>query len=183
MSISIRSCLFSLLLLACGVADAFATPGDWNIVLNGKAFHLKASEDWNEQNWGLGVEREYNSQARWVPVVLGNAFRDSSNDMSYMAGGGIKRRFHIGALAQPVHVDLGVFGFLMTRQDHNGSRPFPGVLPAISVGMQRVALNVTYLPQAAVNRINRRDPSLEGVLFLQLKVDFSLLRPRNVGWR
>ncbi|HUQ52008.1 MAG TPA: hypothetical protein VM692_07285, partial [Gammaproteobacteria bacterium] len=94
---------------------------------------------------------------------------------SYMAGGGLKRRFWMGS--QDFYVDLGGVAFLMTRQDVNHNQPFPGILPAATFGFKRVALNVTYMPEAAVDRVTnskKYDPAMEGVFFLQLKLDASL---------
>jgi ribosomal protection tetracycline resistance protein len=57
------------------------------------------------------------------------------------------------------------------------NEPFPGVLPAATFGFKRVALNVTYMPESIVDRVTnskRHDPTLEGVFFLQLKLDASL---------
>src|SRR5690625_3153823 len=141
---------FAVLLAFFGVASpAFAQ--DWSLVVNGKAIHVNSSKDWNEQNWGLGLEREFDTQSRWVKVALVNGFKDSQNEMSYMAGGGIKRRFQLDALSEDLFVDIGVIGFLMTRQDVNDNRPFPGLLPAVTVGTKRLALNMTYLSQSMMD--------------------------------
>ncbi len=178
---SFRRLIFSTITVVAvwltGVASAVAN--DWNVVLNGRAVHINASENWNEQNWGLGFEREFELRSRWVPLVVGNGFRDSSNDMSYMAGGGIKRRFLMPDLAGDLYVDVGMVGFMMTRRDFNNNQPFPGMLPMLSVGNSRMAVNVTYMPETVVNRINRRDASLSGVLFLQLSMDAGMLMPRG----
>jgi hypothetical protein len=147
----------------------------WNVVLNGRALHIDAAADWNEANWGLGLEREFDSGGRWVKVALANGFKDSLGEPSYMAGGGLKRRFR--PMSNELYVDLGAVAFLMTREDVNGSRPFPGILPAMTVGSRRVALNLTYLPQHAVNeltRANKRDPSMNGILFLQIKLNAAM---------
>ncbi|HEY8520619.1 MAG TPA: hypothetical protein VIN61_11110 [Gammaproteobacteria bacterium] len=151
--------------------------GDWDIVLNGRAIHMNAERDWNEANWGVGFEKEFDTDARWVKVALGNGFRDSADELSYMAGGGVKRRFRLPAVREDFYVDVGVVGFLMTRQDVNNNRPFPGMLPALTVGLRHVALNLTYLPDAAVDRVTNAhlvDPSMKGVFFLQLKLDAGL---------
>jgi len=52
-------CAAWLALLAPAPADA----RDWNVVLNGKAIHIGANRDWNEDNWGLGLEREFDTQS------------------------------------------------------------------------------------------------------------------------
>jgi hypothetical protein len=150
---------------------------NWGLVLNGKAFHLNASEHWNENNWGLGVEREFGSRARWVKVAVGNAFVDSADAMSYMAGGGLKRRF-TPRFARGLYFDLGVVGFVMTRKDVDDNTPFPGILPAMTIGTPKLAINLTYLPGSLMElktNVSRVDPSVTGVVFLQLKLSPSLL--------
>jgi hypothetical protein len=173
--------------LAAFCHDAAAqSAGAWDVVLNGRAVHMNAGREWNEDNWGLGFEREFASTGRWVKVALANGFKDSMGDPSYMAGGGIKRRFNVGS--NDFFVDVGAVGFLMTRKTVNRNQPFPGVLPAATFGFKRIALNVTYLPESIVDRVTsskKHDPSMEGVFFLQLKLDASLFgfgRGRGRQW-
>jgi hypothetical protein len=164
----------ALALLSLVLSFSAAQAADWSVVLNGKSVHVDAAKDWNESNWGLGVEREFDTQSRWVKVALGNGFRDSQNEMSYMAGGGIKRRFRPSMRARDIYVDVGVIAFVMTRQDVDGNRPFPGLLPALTVGTRNVALNVTYLPGSLADQathVSRVDPGIDGIFFLQLKLD------------
>jgi hypothetical protein len=161
-----------------GNADA----GQLDLVLNGKSIHVNADKDWNESNLGLGFEYEFNPESRWVKVALGNAFVDSEEQMSYMAGGGIKRRFLLPFGRRGVHVDLGAVGFVMTRQDVANNRPFPGILPAFSVGTRRFAVNATYLPGRFAEEFTNSklaDPNLDGILFLQFKMNlrFAGFRP------
>jgi hypothetical protein len=161
-----------------------AAAQDWGIVLNGKSIHVDSEKDWNESNWGLGIEREFNREARWVKVAMGNSFIDSGNEMSYMAGGGIKRRFRPSQRFSDLYLDVGAIGFLMSRKDVGSRKPFPGVLPALTLGSRNVALNVTYLPKAwahMATNIGRVDPSVDGILFVQLKLDASLFGARRNG--
>ncbi|MDX1562146.1 MAG: hypothetical protein R3305_04430 [Gammaproteobacteria bacterium] len=163
-------------MLALGLF-ANAEAGEWDIVLNGKSIHVDADKEWNEANWGLGFEREFNPDERWVKVALGNGFKDSDDEMSYMAGGGIKRRFRMPRIAEDFHVDVGAVGFLMTRKDVAGNRPFPGILPAVSVGNRQFAVNFTYLPGHVAERVaNARtaDPNLDGIVFVQFKFNARL---------
>jgi hypothetical protein len=173
--------------LAALCHDAAAqSAGAWDVIVNGRAVHLNAGHEWNEDNWGLGLEREFASSGRWVKVALANGFKDSMGDPSYMAGGGIKRRFNVGS--SDFFVDLGAVGFVMTRKTVKHNEPFPGVLPAATFGFRRVALNVTYLPESIVDRVTsskKYDPSMGGVFFLQLKLDASLFglgRRRGGPW-
>jgi hypothetical protein len=164
-----------LLSVSCQAAN-------WDLVVNGKAFHIGAEHNWNEDNWGLGFEREFASHRRWVPFAVGNGFRDSMNHMSYMGGGGIKRRFRPGGWMRDLYLDVGLVGFLMRRQNIRNGNPFPGLLPIISIGNRRVALNLTYLPDSAVDSLtrNRRaDPNMDGVLFLQAKFSLDYVLPNG----
>src|SRR5690606_2602397 len=99
-----------------------AAAQDWGVIVNGKAIHVNSSRDWNEENWGLGLEREFDTQSRWVKMAVANGFKDSQNAMSYMAGGGIKRRFRLDSVMENLYVDVGVVGFLMTREDVNNNK-------------------------------------------------------------
>ena len=177
-------CIAGLLAVFCHTAAAQSN-GSWDVVLNGRAVHINAARDWNEDNWGLGVEHEFASASPWVKIALANGFKDSMGNPSYMAGGGIKRRFSMGS--QDFYVDLGGVAFVMTRQNVNHNEPFPGVLPAATIGFKRVALNLTYMPEAVVDRVTnskKHDPTMEGVFFLQLKLDASLfgLGRRDRQW-
>jgi len=163
----------AILALGCGAAGRAYAQSDWDVVINGRAVHLNSDRDWNENNFGIGIEREFDSASRWVKVALANGFRDSTDRPSYMAGGGMKRRFHA---TQDLYVDIGLVGFVMTRRDVEHNKPFLGALPAISVGTKKVALNLTYIPQMGLDYVgtNRNDPRMSGVVFLQLKLDSSL---------
>ena len=163
-----------------------AAAGQWDVVVNGKSFHVDGDREWNESNWGLGFEHEFNPEARWVKLALGSGFRDSEDEMSYMGGGGIKRRFRLPIGDRRVHVDLGAIGFMMTRQDVNDNEPFPGVLPAFSVGTRQFAVNLTYLPgQYAERFANARtaDPNLDGIIFMQFKFNSRLFGFGGPGGR
>ena len=163
--------------MGLNVVAAFAVNAqdNWDVVLNGRAIHVNAEHEWNEDNWGIGVEKEFNTSGRWVKVALANGFKDSLGEPSYMAGGGLKRRFRFNA--EDFYVDLGVVGFMMTREDVNNNQPFPGLLPAMTVGTRRIAVNFSYLPDSVVDRVTNahlKDPQMNGVLFIQLKFDSSL---------
>ena len=172
---------------ALASCDVAAQPADsaWDVVLNGRAVHINAAENWNEENWGIGIEREFSSTGPWIKIALANGFDDSMGNPSYMAGGGLKRRFHIRS--DDFYVDVGAVAFFMTRDGVNGNDPFPGVLPAATFGFKRVALNLTYMPETIVDRVTNssmHDPSMEGVFFMQLKLDASLFGfgRRNRQW-
>jgi hypothetical protein len=163
-------CLFSTVALA----------GKSHAIVNGKSYHFNSNYDWNENNYGFGLEHEFSQSSAWKKVVMANGFRDSTEGMSYMAGAGLHRRLYETDSLNGFYVYAGVNAFLMTREDVNGNKPFPGVLPSISVGNQSVGFNLTYLPRKAVEETTNShfvDPTLSGILFLQFKVSLDQILP------
>ena len=145
-----------------------ATPvsaDQWSLLINGKAIHLEkpVGTIYNEQNWGAGVQYDFIlTDSKWRSFLTASGFKDSHKNLSYYAGGGTMRRFAFGTDKNSLHFDAGVVAFAMTRKDYKNGNPFPGVLPVISLGTDRVALNITYIPKV--------DPKLIPLLFLQLKI-------------
>jgi hypothetical protein len=171
--------------LFCSAAIALFASGavcaeEWNVVLNGKAIHVGASREWNEDNWGLGFEREFGVRSRWVKAAFANGFRDSGDGMSYMAGVSIKRRFPMRSTVRGLYFDVGVAGFLMTREDVHDNRPFPGVLPTMTVGIRNFGLNLSYIPGRFADEVTNSksaDPGMDGIFFIQAK-----FAPRILGF-
>lgn len=160
---------------AFGLTPAASAQSDWGVVLNGHAVHVNAEKHWNEDNWGLGFEKEFNSLGHWVTAAVANGFKDSMDNPSYMAGASVKRRFRM--FSNHLYVDAGVVAFYMTRHDVRHNEPFPGVLPAVTFGSRHLAVNVTYMPGSVVDDVthaNSVDPAMSGVFFIQLKLDASL---------
>ena len=172
--------------LVCLLATLIALPtspvvaGTFSAVVNGKSYHFNSTYDWNENNTGLGIEHEFASTSAWRTTVMANAFRDSTDTMSYMAGGGLHRRLFETERLSGFYVSAGLNAFVMTRADVADSRPFPGILPSVSIGNDKVGFNLTYLPRKAVEASTRStivDPTISGILFVQFKVSLDQLLP------
>ena len=156
--------------------------GQLSAIVNGKSVHVGAREDWNENNYGVGLEYEFTSASRWRWKLMASGFVDSLDNMSYMAGGGLHRRLWATDRFHDLYVDVGLNAFLMTREDVNDNRPFPGALPSLSVGNRYVGANLTYLPRKAVEMMYRSDDvdrGIRGIVFLQIKLNAGLFRPGN----
>lgn len=157
-------CAMALIgLLAMFVVPAQAA--EWSLLLNGKAVHLEtpAGVKFNEENWGAGVQVDFGqADSKWRPFLTASGFKDSFNKPSYYAGGGTLRRFEFGTESSAWHLDAGAVLFLMTRHDHMNNQPFPGILPVLSVGSGRVALNMSYVPKI--------DPKMVSLIFFQIKI-------------
>jgi len=162
-------------LLALFIALPFssATAGGLSAVINGKSFHVGASQEFNEENFGIGVEYQFPTETRWKKIVMANGFRDSEEEMSYMAGFGLHRNLYQTDRLNGLYVDAGINAFVMTRKDMNGNRPFPGMLPSLTIGNEVVGVNLTYLPKTAVEQLydaQMSDQSVDGIVFLQVKI-------------
>lgn len=156
--------------------------GNFNAVINGRSIHVHATEDWNEDNVGLGLEYQFATDSRWKKQVMVNGFRDSSEEMSYMAGAGLHRNLYETDRLHGFYVDAGISVFLMTRKDVNHNRPFPGALPSLSVGNRHMGFNLTYLPKQAVESLydmEMMDKTISGIFFLQFKVGINQLLPSD----
>ena len=170
----------SLLLVSLPISSALA--GDLSLVLNGRSYHVNSSYDWNENNSGVGLEYQFGTKSRWKKSVMANGFRDSTDSMSYMAGVGLHRRLVQAERLGGFYLDAGLTAFIMTRDDVNDSKPFPGILPSVSFGNRYAGFNLTYLPKQAVEEMVDAeivDPTLSGIVFVQFKVGLSQLFKRN----
>jgi hypothetical protein len=172
--------LFGLIVLLGALPVSSAMAGELSAVINGKSYHLNSTNDWNEDNYGFGIEYAFESQSRWKKIAMANGFLDSNSNMSYMVGAGLHRRLIETDRLSGFYVDAGINAFVMTREDVNDNRPFPGLLPSLSIGNQNVGFNLTYLPKKMVQDYlgaEMADPTIRGILFLQFKVNTNLLRP------
>jgi hypothetical protein len=172
----------TLLALLIIVPFSSASAGSLSAVLNGRSIHVDATENWNEENIGLGLEYQFRSDSRWKKQVMVNGFRDSNYEMSYMAGAGLYRTLFASENLNGLYVDAGINAFFMTRRDFNDNRPFPGAVPSVTIGNRAIGLNLSYLPVKAVERMldaRMMDDDVSGIFFLQFKVAVDQLFPGN----
>jgi hypothetical protein len=144
-----------------------AGAGDLSLLVNGKSLHMNPPRDieYNENNWGAGIQYDFESYGkRWVPFITASGFRDSFENPSYYTGAGLVRRIHFNHRIDGKHFDAGIIGFFMTREDYKDGNPFFGILPALSFGSRRYAVNMTYIPKV--------DPKMVALWFFQFKISF-----------
>lgn len=157
--------LFLILVVLQMMISNTANAGNLSFLINGKSLHMNPPKDveYNENNWGAGVQYDFNSFGNgWIPFLAASGFLDSFENPSYYTGAGIVRRFHFGQTKDSKHFDAGIIGFLMTRQDYKSGDPFLGMLPALSYGNRRFAVNMTYIPKV--------EPKMVALWFFQLKI-------------
>jgi hypothetical protein len=159
------------LLLLLLIFSSSALAENLSILLNGKSIHLNtpATSDLNENNWGLGLQYDLAPvRENWIPFLIASGFNDSNSNPSYFAGGGIVKRMDLSQLHKDLHFDAGLVGFVMTRKEYNDGDPFIGALPALSLGTERMAVNITYIPKIS--------PKHVALWFFQLKVSLDNFR-------
>lgn len=137
------------------MADSF------NLIINGKAMH-EDKRDYNEENWGLGFEYNFEEKDKWTNFINGGFFKDSLNNNSNYLGGGMKRRFLLSDDKDGWHIDAGLTAFIMTRKNFKKGQPFVGALPYASIGTDRFAINATYIPSVS--------PKLVSLWFFQASI-------------
>lgn len=147
--------IFLIFLSFCFSQFVFAD--SFNLIINGKAIH-ENKKNYNEENWGLGFEYNFEEKKNWINFINGGFFKDSVFNTSKYLGAGSKRRFSLDDNSN-WHIDLGVAAFVMTRKDYKNEQPFFGVLPYVSIGTNKVAINVTYIPAVS--------PKFEALWFFQ----------------
>jgi hypothetical protein len=158
------------------ILATLSTPADaskTHLVINGKSIHVNSDYDWNEDNYGVGVEYEFETHSRWIKTAMANAFLDSEENMSYMAGFGLHRRLLMSERYAGLYFDAGLNLFVMTREDVENNRPFPAVLPSMTVGNRYGGINLSYIPKKFVHDVghaNVVDPNIGGIIFLQAKI-------------
>jgi hypothetical protein len=142
-----------------------AAANNLSLIVNGKAIHTDtlSGVQFNEKNWGAGFQLDFDPVDKyWVPFVTASEFKDSNKNPSYYMGGGTFRRFYFGNEPQGLHTGIGVIGFLMKREGFENNDWFPGILPAFTVGNERIAINATYIPKV--------DPKMVPLWFFQLRI-------------
>lgn len=140
--------LMTLALLNTAIADEF------HVVLNGKAIHLQEG-NYNEENWGLGINYDFAARNNWINFLNASYFKDSNDQTSKYAGGGMKRRYLLDSKdTDGWHLDAGVIGFLMTREDFKDNQPFFGALPFAAIGKGWFTLNATYIPAVSPKHVS-----------------------------
>jgi len=164
-------------LALAGLATA-AQASSFHMVINGKSIHVNSSYDWNENNYGAGIEYEFDTQSRWIRIAMANSFLDSEKNMSYMVGAGLHRRLFVTDRFAGFYLDAGLNAFMMTRKSIENNQPFPAILPSITFGNRFGGINLSYIPKKVVHEFahaNILDPGIGGIIFLQAKVRLDAL--------
>lgn len=123
------------------------------LILNGFSRHLDTNVEYvngkkvtlNENNWGLGIEREFEEMdtlgIKLIPFAMGHGFIDSYDKLAGSLGGGVKKRF---PLFSSLNFDIAALAFGVYKNEFNGVRL--GIIPFASIGTEQARINVGYIP-------------------------------------
>ncbi|MDH5231962.1 MAG: hypothetical protein OEY38_18015 [Gammaproteobacteria bacterium] len=96
----------------------------------------------NERNKGFGLQLEKQNHAKIRNYYVGY-YLDSNAEDAYYFGSGRAHRFKPFNL---INIDTGALFIGLSRKRVKNGLPFPAVLPYISMGWNRLALNASFIP-------------------------------------
>lgn len=145
------------LLLMFGVEAAMAM--QWNMLSAG-SLSLDSSDPFAARYIGSGLQLEIESgHDNWIHFYTASQFIDANQNQAYLAGGGMARRF---LTPGKLRFDIGLLACAMQRKDYRDAVAIPALVPTVSMGSKRYALNFSY--------VNNVQYELGKVWFLQLKI-------------
>lgn len=134
-----------LFILLAMLAHLPAGANELQVIISGRAIHV-GSNDLNENNYGLGLQYDFATHRRWIPLINLASLKDSNDNTSRYIGAGIKRRFKLNSGQQKLNFDLGAAALVMKRPGYNDDKPFLGALPFIALSNDWGGINATYVP-------------------------------------
>ncbi len=67
--VKISYCLL-FLWFSCAAVNA----DELHLIVSGKSIHFGTDTSFNEQNWGLGFEYDFEQENNWIPLITGASF-------------------------------------------------------------------------------------------------------------
>lgn len=131
----------------------------WALEVSGFSHHSHppsgrlAVKEWNEQNWGLGLEYRHPLKDGYWVKGTGGVLLDSTDVWSAYFGAVLQKRVIDGTFS----VDLGVGTFLFYRGFESGKKAWIAApLPVISVEHEPsgVGLNLSFIPKFKTSRLS-----------------------------
>jgi palmitoyl transferase len=146
-------------------ASAAQTPSDdarLDLYFSGYAWHNRNTytdrqlKKLNEKAWGGGIGRstrdERGNEGSWYAIGI----RDSNLRPQWMAGYAHQWIFP-GKPGNGPELGLGLTALVIRRHDWHDGRPFPALLPVVSVGTRTARLVATYVPHVTDGKKRKGD--------------------------
>lgn len=105
----------------------------------------------NENNHGIGYENDHG--------YFGLVLKDSLNNPSWAVGKAWRWRTN----SDP-YIGIGASAFVMMRANVDNYTPFPAVLPSVTVGYGRAAVDFTFIPKTSATKY--------GAVFAMFRIKF-----------
>lgn len=115
--------------------------------INGISKHLGEDQTLNERNLGAGITLEKRKLAsRIIASLTAGGYKNSFNENSFYAGGGLARRFNMG---KSLYSDVGGVAGVVSGYDRKLE---PMVMPMVSLGLKDLwKLRLMYGPETDKN--------------------------------
>jgi len=115
--------------------------------INGASRHLGETEGLNERNLGAGITLEKRKLAsRIIASLTAGGYKNSFNENSFYAGGGLAKRFNMG---KSLYADVGGVAGVVSGYDRKLE---PMVMPMVSLGLKDLwKLRLMYGPETDKN--------------------------------
>lgn len=129
----------------------------WNVYLSGYSYHdrntysKKQLGKMNEATWGGGLGRSVRSEAGNEQSLFVMGIRDSNYRPQWMAGYAFEWMFPFKSVSG-LEAGAGLTALVIRRHDWYDGRPFPAVLPIISIGNRSAQLFATYVPHLSSHK-------------------------------
>jgi len=123
----------------------------WDVYLSGYSHHdrntysEKQLRKMNEATWGGGLGRSARSEAGNEQSIYVMGIRDSNYRPQWMAGYAFEWMFPLKS-DSGLEIGAGLTALVIRRHDWYDGRPFPAVLPMMSLGNHSAQLLATYVP-------------------------------------
>lgn len=144
-------------------------PVQWDVYVTGYAHHgrdtytQKQISKMNEQTLGAGLGRTLRNRRGNDESFYVIGMRDSHERAQWMAGYAYQWVFPVKRTG--IEVGVGLTGLMIRRHDWHDGRPFPAILPVVSIGKRNAQLLATYVPPLSKNGRSKGD-----ILLLALKM-------------
>ena len=77
--------ILSILLIALSSLVP-ASANDLQLVISGRAYHQGSGSDLNEDNFGIGLQYDFATHRRWVPLINMASLKDSNDNQMFAIG-------------------------------------------------------------------------------------------------
>lgn len=146
----IQRCIATFFILLVSLPALSIEEGKWALDINLASLHRDSTYDggqkYNQNNFGLGTTYGYSDSIDFKLGLFDNSYNRTT---TYLAAVW-QKDFHYKAL----RISPGIGAFLVTGYDSApefAERIQPGVMPVLSLGYKKTALNIGLLPSVVSN--------------------------------